>query len=366
MPVEPCLPTNWVGVFPADFAQARLAWLSALDRLACRHEHQVFPCSGLGPNGEELCTDSVWLGAADADHVLVVIGGTHGIEGFAGSAVQIDLLRWLGTEQADLPANSAILLIHGLTPWGYAWLRRCDSNGVDLNRNAVDFSRPLPENSDYLLLKPVLFAADLEQRQALFAKFTAQFGRVALEKAISGGQYLDPEGPFYGGKAPAHGRLVCESLMQRYALQERRLAVIDVHTGLGSYGYGEIICDHAPNSAGAAVAANWYGDSVTLPLAGNSSSVPKLGLMDYAWHAIMDQRSCFITLEFGTFSTDHLFEILLRDHRLWAQENNQAERLAHSQIMKRHFCPAEAAWQEMLLFRGRQVITQAWLGCFTD
>ena len=84
--------------------------------------------------------------------------------------------------------------------------------------------------------------------------------------------------------------------------------------------------------------------------------------MDYAWHAIMDEQSCFITLEFGTFSTDHLFEILLRDHQLWAQADNWPERLAHSQIMRQHFCPAETAWQELVLFRGRQVITQAWLG----
>jgi hypothetical protein len=351
-----------VQVFLADYAQARLAWLRAVDSLACRHAHLAFPCAGEGPRGEALFTDSVWLGAADAKNVLVVIGGTHGIEGFAGSAVQLDLLRWLASEKPALPPHTAILLIHALTPWGYAWLRRCDAEGVDLNRNAVDFTQPLPDNANYTLLKPALFAADLAQRQALFAEFTAQFGRIALEKAISGGQYRDAQGPFYGGAAPAHGRLVCESLMQRYALPERRLAVIDVHTGLGSYGYGEIICDHDPASAGAAVAANWYGDSVTLPLAGTSSSVPKLGLMDYAWHAIMDQQSCFVTLEFGTFSTDHLFEILLRDHQLWAQAENWPDRLAHSQIMRRHFCPAEAAWQEMLLFRGRQVINQAWRG----
>ena len=351
-----------VKVFPADYMQARRDWLHAVESLTCRHEHLAFPCVGAGPKGEALCTDSVWLGAAEAKNVLVVIGGTHGIEGFAGSAVQLDLLRWLASEKPALPTHTAILLIHALTPWGYAWLRRCDGNGVDLNRNAVDFTLPLPDNGNYTLLKPALFAADVAQRQALFAEFTAQFGRVALDKAISGGQYSDPQGPFYGGTTPAHGRLVCENLMLRYALPERHLAVIDVHTGLGAYGYGEIICDHDPDSPGAAVAAQWYGDSVTLPLAGTSSSVPKFGLMDYAWHAMMDSRSCFVTLEFGTFSTDHLFEILLRDHQLWAQADNLPERLAHSLSMRRHFCPEEAAWQEMLLFRGRQVLSQAWMG----
>jgi len=153
--------------------------------------------------------------------------------------------------------------------------------------------------------------------------------------------------------------------MRRYTLHERDLAVIDVHTGLGSYGYGEIICDHEPDSAGAEVASRWYGGSVTLPALGTSSSVPKTGLLDYAWHAVMNRRSCYITLEFGSFSTDQLFEVLLRDHQLWAQPDDGQARSAHSLRMRQHFCPDDPAWQEMVLFRARQVVTQALRGVST-
>lgn len=350
------------GVFPACYALGRQQWLEMLGKLPYPHLHLPYPCAGAGPGGEALVTDTAWIGAEDASRVLVAIAGTHGIEGFAGSAVEIDFLRLLAAGHVTLPEHTAVLLIHVLTPWGYAWLRRCDGDGVDLNRNAVEFSLPLPENPDYESLRPALFEADAEQRQRAFAEFSRQYGRVALEKAISGGQYRDPAGPFYGGQAPAHGRLVCEALIRHYALRQRRLAVIDLHTGLGPYGYGEIICDHAPDSAGASVAHRWYGDSVTLPLAGTSSSVPKLGLLDYLWHAVMDEHSCYVTLEFGSFSTDRLFEILLRDHRLWAQTDNTADRSAHAQVMRHHFCPNDTAWQEMVLFRGRQVLAQAMRG----
>lgn len=347
------------GVFPVCYALGRQHWLEMLPKLSHPQHHLPYPCEGVGPNGEALITDTLWLGGEDADRVVVLIGGTHGIEGFAGSAVEIDLLQLLASGKAAIPENCALLLIHALTPWGYAWLRRCDGDGVDLNRNAVDFSKPLPENPDYERLRPALFMADAEQRQRAFAEFSRRYGRDALEKAISGGQYRDPSGPFYGGNAPAHGRRVCEALINHYALPERRLAVIDLHTGLGAYGCGEIICDHQPESAGAAVAHAWFGDSVTLPAAGTSSSVPKLGLLDYAWHAVMDDQSCYVTLEFGTYSTDQLFETLLRDHQLWAQPGNEVTRFAHSQLMRRHFCPNDQAWQEMVLFRARQVVGQA-------
>jgi hypothetical protein len=101
---------------------------------------------------------------------------------------------------------------------------------------------------------------------------------------------------------------------------------------------------------------------VTLPLLGTSSSVPKLGLLDYAWHTIMNERSCYITLEFGTYRTEQLFEVLLRDHQLWAQSGNDFARREHSQLMRKHFCPDDTAWKEMVLFRARQVISQALRG----
>ncbi len=362
-----CLPIAALDtdVFSDSYASARRRWLEQLASLPTAAQPVAYPCAGTGPHGEALVTDTVWIGKQEASRVVVVIAGTHGIEGFAGSAVESDHLRLLAQGHSVIPDNTAVLMIHALTPWGYAWQRRCDADGVDLNRNVVDFSKTLPANPGYDAIRHALFLPDAEPRKRAFAEFEQQHGRAALESAVSAGQYVDPAGPFYGGKAPAHGRLVCEDLMRRYALSERDLAVIDVHTGLGSYGYGEIICDHEPESAGAAVARLWYGGSVTLPALGTSSSVPKTGLLDYAWHAIMNKRSCYITLEFGSFSTDQLFEVLLCDHQLWAQADTNGARLAHSKRMRQHFCPDDEAWQEMVLFRARQVIAQALRGVAT-
>ncbi|MDD5461594.1 MAG: DUF2817 domain-containing protein [Methylococcales bacterium] len=356
-----CLPLAAIdtALFSQSYEIARQRWLAALG-MAMRL--CSYPCAGKGPDDRALFTDTVWIGSEDAHKVLVLIAGTHGIEGFAGSAIELDILHLIAEGHIVIPANTAVLMIHALTPWGYAWCRRCDADGIDLNRNVVDFGRALPENAAYELLRPALFLADASQIHSIFAEFEQRHGRVALEKAISAGQYSDPAGPFYGGKFPAHGRMVVDDLISKYSLQQRDLAVIDLHTGLGSYGYGEIICDHEPNSPGANVAQHWYGDSVTLPLQGTSSSVPKTGLLDYAWHAIMNERSCYITLEFGTFSTDQLFEVLLRDHQLWARAGNDPDRLQHSKLMRRHFCPDDQAWQEMVLFRARQVITQGLQG----
>lgn len=352
-----------IDVFPHSYASARKRFLTLAERTNDLNGKQLtFQCPGISQDKESLFTDTLWLGSTNASKVLVLFAGTHGVEGFVGSAIELDHLNLLLEGEIRIPEDTAILIVHALTPWGYSWLRRCDEDGVDLNRNAVDFSLPLPENPGYKALKNALFSADDEQRNHAFAEFEHQHGRPALEVAISGGQYSDSTGPFYGGNKPAHGRIVTEEVIKIYDLHERDLAVIDLHSGLGPYGYGEIICDHSLDSAGISVAQSWYGDSVTLPALGTSSSVPKLGLIDYIWHGIMNKRSCHVTLEFGTYSTDSLFEVILKDHQLWAQPNNMPARLEHGKLMIQHFCPNDADWKASVLFRARQVIAQALQG----
>ena len=168
------------------------------------------------------------------------------------------------------------------------------------------------------------------------------------------------------GVSPAHAaRCLLEDLIDDHGLGERQLAVIDIHTGLGPFGYGEIICDHPPASPGMRIARTWFGDAVTSPDEGTSTSVPKHGLLDYLWHGVMGADSCFVTLEFGTYSTDRMFDALRRDHALhagkqplWQSEQTQSIK----QAMRRQFHPDTPAWNAMVLFQGRQAIDQALTG----
>src|ERR1051326_2712065 len=91
----------------------------------------ALPLSAKGPQGESLVTDIAWFGAASPRRVLVHSSGLHGVEGFAGSAIQLQLLDNVPVP----PADTAIVVVHILNPYGMAWLRRVNENNVDLNRN---------------------------------------------------------------------------------------------------------------------------------------------------------------------------------------------------------------------------------------
>ena len=341
-------------VFADQYADAREHFLAALQRAQVPLMESI-ACPAQGPDGETVFTDLAWMGPDDASRVLVLQSATHGVEGYAGSAIQCHWLHSL----PQLPADTAVLLVHALNPWGMAWQRRCDQDGIDLNRNFINFDQPLPVNAGYAELRDVLFSEDSQTRQVRLGRYRDTHGREALEVALSGGQYQDAEGPFYGGTQPAMANHLVHQWINRFALARRTLAVVDLHTGLGPFGEGEIICDHAPGSAGVATARRWYGNAVALPLEGTSSSVPKLGLLDYAWHAVMNDNSCFVTLEFGTYATDELFAVLLEEHRQWASGKRTD---ACVTTMHNHFCPADPLWRTQVLARGEQVIAQALAG----
>src|SRR5262249_29155970 len=131
--------------FSSTYAAARDKFQYAARRAGAQLEAYHNPA--IGPAGERLATDIARLGPEDAARMLVVIAGTHGVEGFCGSAIQTG---WLGEGiAAELPADTALLLVHAMNPYGFAWLRRVNEENVDINRNYIDWSRPPPVNAGY-------------------------------------------------------------------------------------------------------------------------------------------------------------------------------------------------------------------------
>src|SRR6185437_7676641 len=232
--------------FSADYAAARRRFQSAARGAAVKPVSYLLP-DYQGPSGESLTLDVARLGAADAQAALLLIAGTHGVEGLAGSGCLVGLLEDRLYEA--LPASCCLLLLHAINPYGFAWLRRVNEDGVDLNRNFVDFTQPLPSSEAYERLHDWLVPADWdgETRRAADAALAAhaqQHGMAALQAAVSGGQYTRPQGLFYGGvRETWSARMLFRVLSEVLPATVRRLAVLDLHTGLGPPAYGEPILD---------------------------------------------------------------------------------------------------------------------------
>jgi hypothetical protein len=182
---------------------------------------------------------------------------------------------------------------------------------------------------------------------------------------------------FYGGTKPTWARETLERIVGDFKLTSRaRIAVVDYHTGLGPYGYGELICDdpmkrvpgaagHDPETPSVATAREWYGECVTVPLLGTSVSVPKHGTAGGFWQSRLGARGVYTALEYGTFNPDQGRGPMREDHVLHAAgpiDWNSGEVRRIKRNLRRHFFPDTQPWRELVLFRSRQVLAQALAG----
>src|SRR5215831_11712455 len=69
---------------------------------------RTYPSMARGPGGEELSTDVAWFGALEAAKVGILLSATHGVEGYCGSACQLDWILERGSDR--LHGDEAMLL----------------------------------------------------------------------------------------------------------------------------------------------------------------------------------------------------------------------------------------------------------------
>ena len=197
--------------FSPDYFTARARFCSGV--LGNGGQIESIVLDAKGPHGEDLSIDIGWFGSAQPKRAIVHSSGLHGVEGFAGSAIQ---LQWL-EEFCVPPGDGAVLMVHVMNPFGMAWLRRVNENNVDLSHNflGADEKYEGALNRNPLLLRAayrMLRGKDLE------------------------GQYEFPHGLAYGGKRHEQTTRRFQLYISGKLAYAERIVAIDVHTGPGSFG----------------------------------------------------------------------------------------------------------------------------------
>lgn len=345
-------------VFSDSYQEARQKLLAAAPTA------RPYPCGTKGPSGEALFTDAAYFGHPNAGRLLILVSGTHGPEGYCGSAAQLSFLK--AKLHEGLAPSVAVLLIHALNCYGFAWDRRATAEGCDLNRNFVDFSKPLPSNPGYEELHEHFVPADISQEglrraEVAIAAYRQVHGEQKLQQARASGQYTRPGGLFYGGGGPTEARQNLEGIAKEFNVADRdKVIIIDYHTGLGPYGYGELQCEHPSGLSGYERAVTIFGPSATSPDIGNSSSVIIPGSQDAFWQRILGDRHTYVALEFGTYAPAP--EVLRNEHWLFLHRPEEVDSERGREVRnatKRRFYPQRPDWKEMVVWRSHQVHRQA-------
>lgn len=345
--------------FGDDFAGARsrfAAACAARGRPVATHVHPL-----AGPDREALGIDVARFGPEDARRLLVLLSGTHGLEGQAGSGCQVG---WIASDQAErLPADTAVLVVHMLNPWGCAWRRRQNEDNVDLNRNFVDFAQGLPGNPGYAALHDAVVEADparIAEADARLERYRVEQGQSAYAEALFKGQYSHPAGIGFGGQAPTWSHATLLAILDAHVRDAEQVALVDVHTGLGPYGHGALLSLDAPGSFGLETARAWYGPAVVAT--NHDGSLPyRLEGDLYSGVRRHVERSgrarvVALALEFGTFEAARLLSLQIDDVRT-SRDGGHSEAVRGA--LKQFFYPATPDWLQLLCLRTLQVTEQA-------
>ena len=356
--------------FSSNYAQARVRFLEAAATAGIHVQSHAHPLKGR--DGEDLAMDVARDGPLDAQNLLIVSSACHGVEGYCGSGVQVNALHdaeWLEKARAS---GTAVLYIHALNPYGFSHIRRTTHENVDLNRNFQDFAQPLPDNAAYRALHdlalPDIWPPD-SANQAAVARFISEHGEAAFQSAITQGQHEFADGLFYGGTTATWSNQTLRSVLRQHTTSSKRVAWIDLHTGLGVSGHGERIWAGKDDGAAIARARSWWGGGkagnpetpITSIYDGSSTSAFLTGLM---WHSIAHEAShaeyTGIAMEYGTVPVLDVINALRAEH--WLHNHPDAPPEQAKQIkaqMLAAFYTDTNVWKGQIISQARQAMFQA-------
>ncbi|MFK7732187.1 MAG: DUF2817 domain-containing protein [Pseudomonadales bacterium] len=336
--------------FSTSYQSSRTKFLHAAGKAGAQILSVAHPDKG--PDGEPLFMDFASVGDSNAKCALVLVAGTHGIEGFCGAGIQINLLS--NESVLDALKDTRLILVHGHNPHGFAWLRRVNEDNIDLNRNYVDFAEPQEVNEPYNGVKNLILPKVFnEASENALAEWTEANGLDQFQKIVMGGQRVDAQGLFYGGTTPAWSQMTMRETLPTLVENQSIVGLIDIHTGLGPYGHGDLIHAYAKGSEQYDQLRAWYGEEMIAINAGEYgdvvAAVPRGPIVSSLDLLIPDKQSYGYVIEYGTVEFERVLKVLRADNWLHVHGDLDSEQgLEIKDEMRASFYCESDEWRQKI------------------
>jgi len=351
--------------FSDSYAEARKKFVDAARRAGAKLASYQHP-DQRGPGGEALFLDVSVLGPGDASRVFIVGCGTHGIEGYSGSAAQRAWLRG----RPRLPKDTAVLFFHAHNPWGFAHKTRVTEENVDLNRNFIDFSKPLPKNRGYEDLHSIIAIRNWNEEAVAGAfagldAYRERVGEKAFSDAFNGGQYTREDGVFYGGTRPQWSNDAFRAAVETHAGRARKVAFMDLHTGIGPWCEHIYLCFHPEGSPARERARAWWGErAVNLQGVTHKKLATYNGtIIDAVTEMLPAAEVTCVVVEFGTRPRHEMQRASMAQR--WMRFEGPRDPVLAAKVRREYeaaFYPADPEWRLAVLAQSQEFIDRGVAG----
>lgn len=308
--------------------------------------------------------------------LVVHSSGVHGVEGFAGSAIQI---AWLSEFAARNEPRPTVVFLHAINPYGMAHYRRWNENNVDLNRNAlhqkgweVALKRD-PNVVGYQDFEPIF---NPQKEPTTYAKYggfwvdvisaIGKHGMSSMKQSMVTGQYHNPKGIFFGGQElqPSLANVWEFFEQHKESLGSGTVTWINVHTGLGKSGVDTLLTFDSPTMTASELARTYPG--ATIPSIDKEGDEVHGGydmsignVEDFVVQLFPNEQKPWIVLqEFGTVHNVLVAHALVLEnmayHFLPSEEVAKWAKLTRSAFYVR-----TPQWRKSILDRGLRLLVQS-------
>ena len=355
--------------FPINYDYARKQFLSGLSN---RSDWQIGKWRIPSAVDVDLFVDHAYLAPLKSfEKLFVIVSGVHGLEAYAGSAVQrLFLNEILPTIKLN---HIGVFLVHCMNPYGFKYHRRCTENEVNLNRNCsskLDLYKTKNSESlnlcdQYIPKKPVdsltsTLINKIQNQQILIDNFI---------KTVGLGQFESEKGLEFGGFGPEPQVRALTERLKELMPSYKDVILLDLHTGLGEKNCLHLLGDDSPGSIDPSLCNELFDPARDHKIyqftpSHSEGFYPTFGTLNSLFPelALKSQRICALTMEFATLghSPDNQVDGLNR----WMLEHQgnhygyvspDLEHKIRSMYLEKFF-PATNEWKNNVLNLSRQLL----------
>ncbi len=306
----------------------------------------------------------------DTNRLFVLISGTHGIEGYAGSAIQQMFMKEL--LDSEIVKDMGVLLIHSFNPFGQKYYRKATEFNVDLNRNCgTDNSLFEHKNPGYGDLYDLLCPSGVVNKNSLRNQFfylvaiwnILKESMATLRQAALQGQYEFPEGFYYGGNDFTPQTAALQSFLPEIFEPYGLIFAIDLHTAYGEWANLHLFPNPEKDEEIKSLTESLFegyhidwGDSDDFyTIVGDLSGFIKL--------VNPDAITLCMPFEFGTLNSQETIGSLQSVHRMilenqgfnYGYKNQKSERKVLNDFREMYY-PSSEAWRSEVIRQSREML----------
>lgn len=364
--------------FSESYIEARKKFRDAADSVKKSLVATSVQVSTLLVKDPDYTMDICVIKGSRAHGLLVHSSGVHGVEGYAGSAIQIATLHAMACS-GQVPEVTSVF-VHAVNPYGMAHFRRWNENNVDLNRNALDdkgWLEVMSRDSNiagYEDFKNLLVPEGPPSWWfvnvgiwLLSIRLLCRHGFRTLKRCLVTGTYHHKTGIFFGGQElqPSHV-LLSNFLKENFShVPGSEVCWVDVHTGLGPKGVDVLLCDGLQEQK--MILENFPGADAQCTADENNTDGSQAagyelvrGLCKGFYDKLFDAsktKALILTQEFGTKPGLIMARNMVIENRGYHFDYDNHE---HWRTYTRDcFYCREPAWKESVLKRGKIVFEQS-------